>query len=212
MARRTAVFCNNLLTNSAVCVLVVPAQVLRLESWWSCSCHRDQLQRDGHLPPRPLVPGGPQVQHLCLPQLWLPFQPPSWPKVPSWPPPWGSTASHAASGQVSRRLASGLRRRPGIVSELSPAHAQAHSRSSAAPSDFTWKKPSSKVRLFPDKATAHQTSREALVSSRCCAAALDSQKASFVCGQNYLEIRSDLNCWRNLLLRCRWDRRDMNRL
>ena len=33
--------------------LAVPVQVLRMESWWLCSCHRNHFQRDGHLVPQP---------------------------------------------------------------------------------------------------------------------------------------------------------------
>ena len=49
--------------------LVVTVQVLRLESWWSCSCHRNQFQRDRHLVPQPSSQAVPKhsisVSHSC---------------------------------------------------------------------------------------------------------------------------------------------------
>ena len=118
MTTCTAVFCNNLLTNSAgsYCPGAQAGKLMVVQ------LPQESVPERQALGPPALVPGRPQAQHLCLPQLWLPFQPPSWSKVPTWPPPWGSIASQAASGQVPLCLASGLCRHPGVLCGLQPAH------------------------------------------------------------------------------------------
>lgn len=166
MTTCTAVFCNNLLTNSAssCCPGAQAGKLMVVQP------PQESAPEMGTCSPA-LLPGRPHVQHISASHsCGCHFSPTKLIKSPNLATSSRSHRIRAASGQVPLRLANGLCRRQGwsegsILRMRRPTVVVPQYRLK-----FHLKNSSSKevLRLFPDKATAHQTNREALGSTRCC--------------------------------------------